>query len=242
MSEVKLFKSSTVRSLFDSVEVNLEKYRNGDFSDLLHDSNLFLSATCKFVAESGAGLACTASDDNEVACCLAVFNALPTISTSLARDERLWVRLSHIEFCNYTRTRWKIPSDDTTAVAHIRRHFFAVGARGVERDNAISRLWWMTEICKRVDGLSLEEALKAFLFQSDVRASIVERPTTSQNSTVLSAVVNELHKSLLNDKTLYKRDRFRDVMKRLNVEGGTRLLEALTPEQVGGIVTRITET
>lgn len=241
MPDLQLFKSSTVRSLFDSVETNLEKYRSGNFSDLLHDSNLFLSATCEFSAEASAGLTCTENDDNEVACCLAVFDALPTISASLARDDRLWVRLSHIEFCEYARTRWRIPTDDIAAAAHIRRHFFAQGARGIERDNAISRLWWMTEICKRVDGLSLEESLKAFLFQSDVRASIVERPTTSQNSAVLSAVLNQLHNSLLNDKALYKRDRFRDVMKRLNVEGGTRLLEALTPEQVGVIITKITE-
>lgn len=191
MPEIQLFKTSTVRSLFDSVDENLEKYRSGDFSDLLHDSNLFLGGSCEFAEEAATGLACTATDDKEVACCLAIFNTLPSMSASLARDERLWVRLSHIEFCDYARTRWKIPFDNTVAVAHIRRHFFARGARGVERDNAISRLWWMTEICKRVDGLSLEEALNAFLFQSDVRASIVERPTTSQNSAVLSAVVND---------------------------------------------------
>jgi len=240
MSEVKLFKSSTIRSLFDNVEKNIEKYRNADFSDLLHDSNLFLGAACNFSIEASVGLTCTATDDNEIACCLAIFNTLPKISASLARDERLWVRLTHIEFCKYARTRWKIPADNTVAVAHVRRHFFARGARGIERDNAISRLWWMTEICKRVDGLSLEESLKAFLFQSDVRASIVERPTTSQNSAVLSAVINELHKSLLGDKSLYKRESFRDVMKHLNVEGGTRLLEVLTSEQVGGIVKRLT--
>ena len=242
MPDVKLFKSSTVRSLFDSVEENLDKYRSGDFSDLLHDSNLFLGAACDFSAEQSVGLTCTATDDNEVTCCLAIFNALPAISASLARDERLWVRLSHIEFCEYARTRWKIPADNTAAVAHIRRHFFARGARGVERDNAISRLWWMTEISKRVDGLSIEDSLKTLLFKADVRANIVERPTTSQNSVVLSAVVNEFHKSLLGDKTLYERETYREFMKRLNLEGGTRLLEALTPQQVSGIITHITAT
>ena len=174
MPDVKLFKSSTVRSLFDSVEENLEKYRSGDFSDLLHDSNLFLGAACDFSAEQSVGLTCTPTDDNEVACCLAIFNALPAISASLARDDRLWVRLSHIEFCEYARTRWKIPANSTAAVAHIRRHFFARGTRGVERDNAISRLWWMTEISKRVEGLSIEDSLKTLLFKADVRANKVE--------------------------------------------------------------------
>ena len=42
----------------------------------------------------------------------------------------------------------------------------------------------MATICSKVNGLPLEQSLTAFLHQSDVRANIVERPTTSQNATL----------------------------------------------------------
>ena len=160
----------------------------------------------------------------------------------MARDERLWVRITHIEFLEYSRTRWPIPVDNEKAVIHIKKHFFAKGARGLERDNAISRLWWMAEICRKVEGLSLKEALTAFLYQSDVRANIVERPTTSQNPALLSAVINKLHHSYLTkEKSLYERKKFRSVMKKLNIEGGTKLLEVLDLDSLGIIIDKVSK-
>ncbi|MDO9151888.1 MAG: DUF6339 family protein, partial [Methylotenera sp.] len=90
----------------------------------------------------------------------------------MARDERVWVRLTHIELLHYSRTRWPIPNKDEAAIAHIQKHFFARSARGIERDNAVSRLWWMATVASKVEGLKAAEALEALLFQSDVRANI----------------------------------------------------------------------
>lgn len=134
--------------------------------------------------------------------------------------------------------RWPIPQDKEKAIAHIKKHFFASGARGIERDNAASRLWWMASICSKVEGMSLERSLTAFLFQSDVRANIVERPTTSQNVSLLSAVVQKLDESFRGDKELYNRERFRAVMKDLNLQGGTKLLEVLDDAEIKKIVNR----
>jgi hypothetical protein len=139
---------------------------------------------------------------------------------------------------NYTRQRWPIPEDKEKAIAHIKKHFFASGARGIERDNAISRLWWMASICNKVEGLTLEKSLTAFLYQSDVRANIVERPTTSQNVVLLSTVIRKLDQSYHGDKELYGREKFRTVMKELNLQGGIKLLEVLEPKEVERIVTK----
>ena len=239
MIEIKLFRASTVTDLFNSIEKNLETYRSGSFEGLLTDTSLLLDSSCTLNPGAISSVVCNESDENEVQCCIGVSNGLQGVTAYLARDERLWVRLTHIEFLKYTRQRWAIPKDDTKAVAHIKKHFFAKGARGIERDNAISRLWWMTEICKKVEGLTLQEALTAFLFQSDVRANIVERPTTSQNAALLSAVVNKLHESYLGDKALYGREKFRSVMKKLNIEGGVRLLEVLDIKALGAVIEKV---
>lgn len=239
MVEIKLFKASAARELYESVPSNLAAYRSGSFESMVTDGSLFLESACELSPEAITDVHCTTSDDREVECCLAISKGLTGVTPYLARDERLWVRLTHIEFLSYARTRWAIPDDDEKAVSHIRKHFFANGSRGIERDNAVSRLWWMATICSKVQNLNLHDALTAFLFQSDVRANIIERPTTSQNPTVLSAVVNKLHESYNGDQSLFERERFRAVMKKLNIEGGVRLLEALETNEIDAVVEKI---
>ena len=239
MLEIALFKSETVRQLYEKVPENLDRYRVGFFEDQLSDTSLFLNSACLLEEEKAILVDCAKDDNNEVNCCLGLSNAISGVTSYLARDERLWCRLTHIEFLHYSRTRWPIPDNSEMAIAHVRKHFFARGSRGIERDNAISRLWWMTTICARVQKLSLEEALNAFLFQSDVRANIIERPTTSQNPAVLSALVNRLHESLLGDGALYEREKFRKVMKDLNIQGGVRLLEVLDSHEIKKVIEKI---
>jgi hypothetical protein len=53
---------------------------------------------------------------------------------------------------------------------------------------------------------------------------------------LLSAVVNELHKSYGADKALYERERFRSVMKQLNLIGGVVLLEVLDGDSLRAVV------
>ncbi len=238
MSKILLMREALVYDLTREIEQNLEKYRAGDFQYLVSDSSNFIETDYEANDEELAKIKVIDGDFNEVQCCLGTFNGLPNISAYLARDQRLWVYLTHIVLLDYTRQRWPIPQDKQKAIAHIKKHFFASGARGVERDNAISRLWWMASICSKVEGLTLEKSLTAFLYQSDVRANIVERPTTSQNVVLLSTVIKKLDQSFNGDKELYGREKFRTVMKELNLQGGIKLLEVLEPKEVERIVTR----
>src|SRR3546814_4359590 len=89
------------------------------------------------------------ADDFEVENCLAVHEYLEALSPYEARDERLWSYLTHTSMLQYTRARWPIPSDDDKAVPHIETHFFARTNRQIERDNAVSRLWWMAHLCTK---------------------------------------------------------------------------------------------
>jgi len=236
MSKISLFRESLVNELSKDIEANIEKYRTGNFQYLISDTTNLRETEFDLNEVELAKIKIEPSDFNEVQCCLGAFNGLPGISAYLARDQRLWVYMTHIVLLEYTRQRWPIPEDKEKAISHIKKHFFASGARGIERDNAISRLWWMASICNKVEGLTLEKSLTAFLYQSDVRANIVERPTTSQNVVLLSAVIRKLDESYRGDKELYGREKFRSVMKELNLQGGVKLMEVLEPKEVERIV------
>lgn len=104
--------------------------------------------------------------------------------------------------------------------------------RGIERDNAASRLWWQATLCNRVKDIKLEDSLQCLLHDTDVRASIIERPTTSQCLNVFCAIIKKLHESYKGDKKLINRHSFRPLMKSLNLHGGIKLLNAMEESDI----------
>lgn len=229
-------RSNIVNDLYNKVENNLENYRDGDFSKIEKDASLFFEGDFDIKEDLLSKIDGDDKDLREVENCELMFKALPDITPYLARDNRLWVYLTHTLLLEYTRKRWPIPEDDDKAVNFIRLHFFARGARGIERDNAASRLWWMANLCNRVDSLTLKESLTAFLFMTDVRANIIERPTISQSISVFSAIVRMLHNSLKGDQKLFKRKIFRPFMMELNLIGGVKLLDILSKNDINSIL------
>lgn len=228
--KARFLKSTKLQDLFSDIAENIDRYRAGNFDFLVSEPSNYFETDLEVKESELSSIGCNKDDFKEVENCVQLYKSLGGISHYLARDERLWTYLSHTYLLEYARNRWPIPADKHAAIKHIKTHFFCVGARGIERDNAASRLWWMASLCNRAGGMPLEEALTCFLHQSDVRANIIERPTTSQNILVFSAVLRKLNESYKSDKALFNREKFRTVMKGLNLQGGVKLLAAL-PEK-----------
>jgi hypothetical protein len=236
MANIRLLRSQIMQQLNADVPNNLERYRSGDFSFLIADPSNYIEIEQEFDGTKLMQIDCDLDEHKEVESCVNIHQSMGNITPYLARDPRLWVYLTHTALLGYARKRWPIPADNEKALAHIRMHFFASGNRGIERDNAASRLWWMATLCSRVKGMSLAEALTVFLYQYDVRANIVERPTTSQSIPVFAALVNKLNESYQGDKGLFDREKFRAVMKELNLQGGVKLISVLAEDEIGHIV------
>lgn len=228
----RFLKAVKVKELLSSVDENLESYRTGNFDYLANDSANFFETELEIDEEKISQISCDNVNHKEVESCMLIYQSMGNVSHYLARDERLWTYLTHTLMLRYVRNRWPIPEDNEKAIKHIKSHFFCIGARGIERDNAASRLWWMASLCGRSDGLPLDVALTCLLYQYDVRANIIERPTTSQNIQIFSAILKKLYESYKSDKKLFERERFRAVMKWLNLAGGVRLLGALPEIQL----------
>jgi len=234
--KARLLKTNIVQTLLDQVEENLDRYRSGDFDFLYVDPSSYIETSQEIDEIKLSSMSCDQKDHKEVENCIAIFEGMGNLSNYLARDMRLWVSLVHTVLLSYSRNRWPIPDDDEKAVAHIRVHFFISGQRGFERDNAASRLWWMANLCNRVDGLSLEKALTCFLHDYDTRAGIIERPTTSQSNNLFSSIMIKLYDIYVKDEKWICRKNIRPAMRKLNLIGGTKLIAAMRPEEVAKIV------
>lgn len=235
--KARFLRASALDGLRSSISANLESYRSDGFDYLEADRSFWFEHDVEVDLDALSALI-TPSDGNfyEVENCKVVYSALQALSPYDARDERLWVYLSHTALLSHARRRWLIPDDNAQAAAHIAKHWFARDKRQVERDQVGSRLWWMGHLCARVDSVDPELALRAFLFRSDVRANLVERPTVSQSVGLFSAIVKRLIASFTGKQELFERRAFRRLMMEINSVGGFRLLDCLAPREIERIL------
>ena len=235
--KARLLRARTVVELKNKISTNLDKYRSGNFDYLSIDpTHSFESGIDLFEKEIKDLKNPVGQDDFEPHNCVKMLRALPSLTPYEAADERLWTMLSHTVLLEHARARWPIPKKDEDAVKFIAVRFFAKTQRDFERNNVGSRLWWMGHLCDRVEGMKLDESLKVLLFRSDVRANIVERPTTAQSIPVFSALMSQLAKSHQGKQKLFERATFRSLMVRLNGLGGYRLLDALEKKAVEKLI------
>lgn len=234
--KARFFKEKYLKELELNIAENLELYRAGNFDFQANNTDNYFEASFEVDELKLKSLLPSNKNEAEVQNCMLIFEAMLNLTHFHARDARLWVYLTHTVLLPYTRARWVIPVDNEAAIKFIKNHFFCIANRGVERNNAASRLWWLAALCNRTQGLSLKDALTTLLYQSDVRASIVERPTTSQCLNIFSAVLRRLNESYHSDKKLFERSLMREAMKKLNLAGGVKLLGILPEQQVNALV------
>ena len=238
---MRYLKEDSLDLLKNSIKANLDRYRTGGFGSCFDDvtqatrelpGKFRLSQLKKIKKPSANGL--FDPENSEI-----VFKALSKLTPMQAREERIWCYLCHFDCLDYLRTRWPIPNDDAVAVNHILTHYFASSGRGIERDNGMSRLWWLGFIANRVEGFGLSEALEVLMYKADVRANIIERPGSSTSVPVFSAILRQLKISYNGKRLLHERIPFRMFMKEINSIGGVQLLQSLTSSHLNQIMKKI---
>jgi len=233
MMQSRFLRATVLEELRTEIQNNLTRYREGDFNFLTNNLAYFFEAPI----EIDDVKLCTLKKPiphklYDVDNALVVGNAMSGLGAYQAGDERLWAYLTHTFMLDYARARWPIPKDDSKAKGHIEKHFFGRGLRDRERDNAASRLWWFHHVASRTDGLPPEKALEILLLQTDVRATLLERPTTAQSIHIFSAVMAKLADSYVGKQNLFVRATFRAMIMKLNGLGGHNLLDVKTKKMI----------
>lgn len=222
--------------LADGISANLDRYREGDFSDMeaAGDWRIPLS----FDADVGAlsSLLPDGSPASEIANSLVVGHVLAGLTPSLARENRIWVRLSHVECLDYSRRRWLArDSDDARLERNVRKHFFAPGLQGCRDDHAVARLWWNHRIAKFVMPENPARVLNVVLARSDIRMNLLERSGIGARPALGRAIVRSLEKSkeLLEGELL-----FREYMKAVNFNGAGIAFEVWSEREIDAFMDR----
>lgn len=226
MRPLKFFSSSTVEKLSTDIKQNLDRYTTTDFLDLAKESGWALETDKAMVDETLlAKLLPESTPEAEAQNSLMVYQALGGFTPAMARDERIWARLCHVEGIEYVRARWL---KSGTVESRIRSHSFAAGFPGCRDDNAIGRLWWNAHIAKLACPNDLKTGLSRLLSRANVRLQIVDRADSAFRQPLVAGII----RSLDNEWFQSYDAAIADFMFEVNKASGGIIFEALSTEQI----------
>ncbi|NVD29123.1 hypothetical protein HUO14_14585 [Parasphingorhabdus flavimaris] len=226
MLPLKYVSDKVVERLFDGVPENLELYISGNFEKKAAEQGWGLELKqVTYDPEFPSKLDPNNSPETEIGNSLLVHSAIKGMTPAVARQERVWVRLCHLDCLEYSRKRW-IRSNPDKDVAN---HFFAKTLDQCRDDNAIARLWWNGHIASRIDPSNPERVLKQVLARANIRLQFLDRSNASFRLPIAKGVVRLLEK----EQWLHEHDRaFEVFMLVMDKHAGGLLFETLSEAEI----------
>lgn len=234
---LKYISENTLIELKDSIGSNLSRYRGEGFKGMEDEFSWKIGLDIEYDDHHLSTLDLT-RPKNVVEVDLKnsriVGEALANLTPSLANEELIWVRLSHVETFEYCKSRWlsKTMSDDEL-VSSIKTHLFASTQTAIRDDHAISRLWWNYRIASTSMPEDVDRALKLILKSADIRSNFVERIWMSSRCEIAGAILRAMDSR---PEITATEKCFRTFMKDINLQGGGIVFEALDDAEIDEFV------
>lgn len=237
MSKLLYVGQQTADFLADNVEKHIDRYTVSGFEDLESSGDWRIPLSISADLTSLKDLIPENGREAEIHNSLTVGRALASLTPALARENRIWVRLSHIEALEYTRERWVHGASEEKISNLIRIHFFASTWTQCRDDHSISRLWWNHRIATMLTPNDPEKALNLILLSADIRMHLVERSRSGMRMPLARAIIRALN----NDESLKPGKNFNKFMQRMNKNAAGRQIEVWSDREIDQLLERCTE-
>jgi len=239
MSKLLYVGQQVADDLKNNIVENISRYKEDDFLNLETAGDWRIPLSFDADLNSLSNLATEVGAESEIQNSLTVGHALSKLTPTLARENRIWIRLSHVECLGYSRKRWlQADMDDEDVAAAVSKHFFAPTLTGCRDDHAISRLWWNHRIAKQIMPDNPARALKVILARADIRLNFLERPGLAARPILAKGIVRALEK---NPDLVKGEQLFRWFIKRVNLLGAGIAFEVWDEGKVDQFMERCLE-
>ena len=236
MERLKYLSNATVDQLRESISANADRYRSGDFTDLMRDGDWSIELPLEVNTEKLSHLDPAKTPEAEVSNSRLVWESLPGLTPALACEEGIWVRLSHIECLEFARGRWlSTEMDDEQAVKAVTDHFFANTLGRRRDDHAVARLWWNAHVASLAAPGGDLPALSVMLRKADLRSNFVERSLTVSRPVLAAGLIRVMQR---NPQVTAREEDFRAFMRAVNRLGGGIVFEAMNEAQIDAFMDR----
>lgn len=133
--------------------------------------------------------------------------------------------LAFREALEYSVLRW---GEGVINNKKILNHWFTPTSRAKWRDHSVARLWYVSSIADGLEGISLRDSLDFLNSNSELLNSFLGRPRTTTSNRVASKIILMLHsKSRIDGVLNFDRNKFRALMKELDLRAGLIQINAL---------------
>lgn len=222
---------SKLEELRSGVSANLHRYRGDGFADVAREPGWAIDLDINIDVERLSELDGSSNrSETDLKDTLVVADVLKDLSPSLANEERIWVRLSHVEAFGYSKRRWLSGGmSDDAVLGSVEKHFFARTQTRRRDDHALSRLWWNGYIARHCYPENPSRALELLLTRADVRSNIVERIWLTGRRKLAGGVFRAMDNLPF---VLESEASFREFMKTVNLLGGGIVFEAMADSAV----------
>lgn len=210
--------------------IDISTYEFGDLCENFNLVPLDLEIDFDHNVELSMPVGITQELNADLENCLKMSEIFPNLSEIEATDERIWTTLCLNQYKKYAIARWPV-NESVGTQKHILNHWFAPNIRSRMRDNAVSRLWWYRRLCERIDSTQVEVILRLVFFNSDYRSSMLERNSSSAITSVVSTILKITEENARRG-VIFKRDCFRDFMKKVDFIAGRSRLAVLNESQL----------
>lgn len=231
---IQFLKEAALERLKTNIEANIEKYSeesNAWIYEYFDGEDPFLEYK-KEVGEIKLNMSAEKPETTDIENAKILYLALKDIDNSQASDERLWAGLAHGQLWKYARYRCKTLESKISADSIKSNYFFKQNPHRAVIRNVIARLWW-------VGRLTYDENNKADpfyaiqWFSGDFHSKVTSLFSSNFSSNIhitlayLKAVIE-----IENKGEKVNREVYRELVKYLNMIGGTFILDYLSEDEI----------
>lgn len=164
-----------------------------------------------------------------------IYTNMKVLTETQATDERLWSGLAHGVFWEYMHYRWSKNIPNESEINN--RYFFGQSKRRSLIRNTISRLWWIGKLTydeSRKNPFELTEYLKN---DFTTKTLMLFSSNYSSNPVIVRALLSSLLEYEKQGIEI-NRETFNEIIKYLNVLGGTFILDYLGEQELKNKITK----
>lgn len=234
--KLKCLSEQIATDLINHIEDNIGLYTSGSFEEMATEHGWSVELQVLVDLDPLKDLEGHSGQENEVKNALLVWQGLKDLTPSLACENRIWTRMTHLEGLTYSRQRWLKPTDSREeTIKSVAKHFFADSRTKYRDDNAISRLWWIAYIASLAFPYDQKTALELILSKADYRLALIERPGIATRLRLTAGILREMMKD---GWITQKGKNFGAFMKTVNKFGGGLLFEVWKDDEIDEFVKR----
>lgn len=212
-----------LEALVQEIPEHTERYLTGDFNDLARENGWAIeTSSAKWDPTVADQLDPSPGSDAEIRNSLLIFNGVEGMTPALAREERLWARLCHVECLGFARQRWL--KGEAGIEKKIEVHFFAQSLPQCRDDNAIARLWWNGYIASLACPGDVEAGLRLLLSRANIRLQIIDRADTAFRAPLVQGIFRLIARDPWFEESDAAVSHF---MREVNKRSGARVFEAM---------------